>query len=589
MAKKLIAKTQYLNPNLPVDVPAFAKAISIEPETDELAKPRTDREALAKRGTIYTIFNVNGGAGFDTNLVSKVAHDVLHDSYFQSNNISPIQSLEKAIAEVKNKIVHMTNESIHADEPPAEFSIIAGVLWGNVMYVVQYGSAQSYLVREGEMRPINTISEGTFSAASGVVKDGDVIIFCSQEFGKKYPPNKLLSMSIGEQELLPDEACILVKFSVDMSAPANEPMDYGLPEIPRKKETPKMVKSMSKMFAKLKNIKLPARVEKTKPVDSIGYSMGGANVRLKRKKFKFTPGMLIAVIVIALAASIFFTAKNKSSKNVQVAEQAKQEIPTPVVEGAAKVAETPDEQVFYDIKIADAEATPDGLAVFSNVVVATDSQTGKIYVSDQTTAKFEAETTTAVGIKNTLNIGGKLGFTDNEGYKVYDLANEKISESYKQAGLGVTSAYLEYVYTISGDKINRYSKATDTLKESLWGQSASFSGAKSMAIAYSVYIITSDGKLESYTSGTKDTFTLSGDNTNLNSPSQVVADIDLENIYVADNGNGRVVAYDDKGKFVKEYKPKKDGAWSNIKAIGVSSNEKSLFVLSGSKVFKLEI
>ena len=422
MLKKLTVKTQYLNPTLPANVPAFAKAISIEPEGENIA---------LKRGTIYTIFNVSGGAGYDTDLVSKVAHDILHDSYFQSDNISPIQSLEKAISEVKDKIIHMTNESIHADEPPAEFNIIAGVLWGNVMYVVQYGNAQCYLVHEGDMKPINTISEGTYSAASGVVKDGDVIIFCSQEFGKKYPPSKLLGMSIGEQELLPDEACILVKFSVDTTFSPNETIDFGLPELPRKKEPSKILKSLSKMFAKLKTVK---------PVSSIGYSMGSASVKLRRRKFALTPHVLTILIIVALAISIFFTIKHKRNNPIKIAGQEKESVPAPVVEGAAKVSDSQDEEVFYDIKIADAEANPNGLAVFGNAVVVTDSQTGKIFISDQTTAKFDAEITTAVGIKNVLNIKGKLGFTDGEGYKVYDLVDKKIIENYKQSGLGVTSA-----------------------------------------------------------------------------------------------------------------------------------------------------
>src|SRR4029078_11769379 len=101
---------------------------------------------------------------------------------------------------VRDRVLQLSNETINPETPETNFNIIAGVLWGNVMYVVQYGQAQSYLIRGGDIRPINTIAKGTFSAASGIVKDDDVIILCSSEFGKKYPPDKLMSMSIGEQE-----------------------------------------------------------------------------------------------------------------------------------------------------------------------------------------------------------------------------------------------------------------------------------------------------------------------------------------------------------------------------------------------------
>lgn len=591
MNKKLTSKTQYLNPELPENAAGFAKAIFIEPENDD---------TVLKRGTIYSVFNVRGGAGYDTNLISKVVHDILHDSYFQSDNISPIQSLEKAISDVKEKIIHLTNESIHADEAPAEFSIIAGVLWGNVMYVVQFGSAQSYLVREGEIKPINTISEGSFSAASGVVKGDDVVIFCSQEFGKKYPPNKLLSMAIGEQELLAEEACLLVKFVVDTSFTASETIDFGIPEVSKSKSS-KFTRSFAKVF---QNIGLHLKVagskiftkkaKPIKPVETIGYSVG-TGIKLKKPtKLSLAtltkPGVLIVLVLIALAISIFLTTRNRTHKPAQVTNQQAQEPPKPLVQGAETTAPQPDDEVFYDIKITDPSANPTRLAVFKNTVVVADVTSGKIYLSDQTTAKFDPETSTYTNIQNLVNIKNKLGFTDNEGYKVYDITTNKIVENYKQTGLGVTSAYLNYVYAINGTQLNRYSKNDDnTLKASLWEQSNDFDGAKSMAIAYSIFVLTKDGKLESFSTGTKDNFVIKGDKLTLKNPTQVFADIDLKYIYVADSGNDRVVSYDAKGNFVKAYTPKNVGAWNTMSSIGVTPDEKTLFVLAGSKVYKIAL
>ena len=583
MYKKLIAKTQYLNPALPESIGSFSKGFSIEPENDD---------ALLKHGTIYAIFDVTAGSYYDTHLTQKVVYDILHASYFQSENISPIQSLEKAISDVKDKVTHLANESIRPDIAPAEFNIIAGVLWGNVMYMVQYGTAQCYLVRQGEIKPINTISEGTYAAASGVVKDGDVIIFCSKEFGRKYPPDKLLTMAIGEQDLTPQEACILLKFIVDTNFSPNEVVDFGLPEVTKRKRSVKnarLLQNVLRVFSELIQ-KLPKRLPKrTASVASI------KPVKLRSGKrfdwgFFAKPAVLAVIIVLALAISIGLTVRNRANKQPDtVPQEPAVEVPQPLVEGTSDTQEQPDEQVFYDIKISDVGANPTGIASFNNVVVTTDSASGKMFISDQTTAKFEAQTSTFVGIKNLINIGGKLGFTDNEGYKVYNLADGTAAESYKSSELGVTSAYLNYVYSINGDKLTRYSKNDATLEGSLWGQNENFSGAKSFSIAYSIYLITNDGKLESYTSGQKDSFAVSGEAAVLSNPTQVLADIDFKYIYVADNGNGRVVAFDDKGNFVKEYKPKKDGAWNDIRGISVTPNEKTLFLLNGSKVYKLSL
>ena len=174
-----------------------------------------------------------------------------------------------------------------------------------------------------------------------------------------------------------------------------------------------------------------------------------------------------------------------------------------------------------------------------------------------------------------------------EGYKVYDLAKKELSENYKHEGLGLTSAYTTFVYSIEGSKIMRYSKEKDdTLSGTLWGQNDEFLNARSMSVAYSIYVITQDGKLTQYTSGNKDDLTLKGDFGSLNNPVQVLADIDFDNVYLADKGNKRVVVFDDNGNFVKEYKAQNESRWEDMRGIGVSPDEKTLFVLSGSRVYK---
>ncbi len=604
MNKRLIAKTQYLNPTLPEGAAGFAKALAIEPENEDVR---------LKRGTIYSIFSIKGNSDYDTDLLGKVVHDILHNSYFQSDNISPIQSLEKAISDVKDKISHFTNETISNDEAPPEFSIIAGVLWGNVMYVVQYGEAQGYLVREGEIKPINTISEGGFSAASGVVRDGDVMILCSAEFGKKYPPTKLLSMAIGEEQLLPEETCILLKFNVDATFSPNEQVDFGLPEETYKKERRSMWTSLSTAVSKMKTkrnskklpvnaVMPPAIPVKNEVVSSIGDSPITNNNQAPSKtqgmrlrpsnslgKVAKKSGLITLAIALMLGASIFLTLRNRGTTTPVVPNTVAEQPTTvkPAVEGAEKVAEEPDEEVFYDIKIADQTANPNSLAVFNNSIVVSDVAGGKIFVSAQDVAKFEAETGTFNGIKNLINIKNKLGFVDSEGYKVYDLANEKIVESYKQSGLTVTSAYLDFVYSLEGTELKRYAKDEDVLTASTWAQSEEFANVQSITVAFSIYMVTSDGKLLKYTAGKKDDFTPTG--ITLTKPVQVLTDIEFDNIYVADAGSQSVFAVDEDGKLIKEYKPKKAGAWNDIRAIGISPDEKTMYVLNGSKVYKVAL
>lgn len=613
MNKRLTAKTQYLNPTLGENVRGFSKAISVEPDNDDL---------LIKRGTIFAVFSITGGSTFDTNLISKVVHDVLHDSYFQSDNISPIQSMEKAISEVRDRVIMLPNETISSDVQTPTFSIVTAVLWGNVIYVVQYGPAQSYLVREGSIKPIATMSEGTYAATSGVVRNDDVIILCSKEFGKKYPPEKLMSTALGEQELAEEDACVLLKFIIDTSFSQNEVVDFGLDkQVTKENVATKYVENLKRLFAKTRTHKKPTKltvpqdsnkIEITKAEIASITSLSGTGsvkgIKLKKPhKFSFAlllkPFVLIPLIAVALGISVFFTLKNKSKpatiKQPEATEIVKETTSsannesTPSDTDVKGAEDMQAEGIFYDLKLVDINAKPNGIAAFKNTVIVTDPTTGNMYASNMDQPKFEIIGKPYLGINNILNIGGKLGFTDNSGYKVYDITNDKLAEEYTfpadiTAPFGATSAYLSYVYNVNGDVLSRYSKSDSKLTGSVWAQTADFENAKSISVAYSIYVITGQGNLVSYTGGKKDKFELTGEKATLTNPVQVVADIDYKYIYVADAGNQRVAAYDDKGNFVKEFRAPREGLWNDIKKITVSPDEKTIFVLTGTKVYKVK-
>ena len=94
MNKKLSIKVQKISSPLPLSASAFSNAVIINPE---------DTTALLKKGALYAIFDVKANSNFDVLLTTKVVNDILHESYFMSETISPIQALEKAVLDVKYK------------------------------------------------------------------------------------------------------------------------------------------------------------------------------------------------------------------------------------------------------------------------------------------------------------------------------------------------------------------------------------------------------------------------------------------------------------------------------------------------------
>ena len=268
MNKKLTAKIQKLVPMLGENEVVFSTSIAIEP---------AERDLILKKGSIYTVFDLKSPNPINVSLITKVINDVLFDSYYHSDNISPIQSLEKSIVNINEKLTHFANESRSEDAthqledgtPVAQkvvFNIIAGVLWGNVLYIVQYGQGKSFLMRQGEVKEVSATTEGNFSVASGVVKDDDVIILCTDKFAGSYPPEKLLGTALSSNDLDPEQSCTILKFLVDTEFTGDEIVDFNI-------EKANKGSKLGDMFTNIKD-KLPKKEQKEEQIATLAGAVG---------------------------------------------------------------------------------------------------------------------------------------------------------------------------------------------------------------------------------------------------------------------------------------------------------------------------
>ncbi|KKS02999.1 MAG: hypothetical protein UU64_C0004G0058 [candidate division WWE3 bacterium GW2011_GWF2_41_45] len=596
MKKKLTAKIQEINPTLQQFSTSFSKCLVIEPESKEI---------LLKKGSIYAVYEVTGTANFDTALTDRVLRDILHNSYFQSDNISPIQSLEKAIVEAKEKILQLSNDALSAEPAAVQLNVTAGVLWGNVFYAVGVGDADSYLMREGGVKPIEAVSEGTFTAASGIVKDEDVVILCSRQFSKNYPPQKLLSTRIAEQNLKENEACILLKFIIDTSFTEEEVIDFGLEKQASKNRKREQVEKI--ILGARKSVEKAAPLAKKftglfakKKQTTSRIDISGVNKKQGIKINKKVVFLLPVLGVILIGALIWQLAGKKSPPKVPE-QQVQNETPAEVTqpqEQTINIAEiTKDDgqykvlrvtpEIFYDIKITDQSAEPGEIVSVAEYLIVSDTTSGKIYKSVTDTAKFEAETASYPGIKSLINANGKVGFLQNNKFYSYSPATPSDITSFDMPGVEIINTYSDYLYGITADKLNRYQKDGAQYTETLWGQNAEFQNARSLTVAYSIYLLTSNGTLTKYTSGNKNTFEVKGLNNTLAGATKVITDIDFDNIYILDPPNQRVVVLDDEGVLIKQYTHEPQASWDSLKNITVTSDESTIYLLNGSKVMTL--
>ncbi len=624
MNKKLTAKIQKLVPILTENETGFSTSLAIEP---------TERDLILKKGSVYTVFDINSPVELNVSLICKVINDVLFDSYYHSDNISPIQSLEKAIVDINEKITNLAvqEQTVKGKQPVSDqkvtFNILAGVLWGNVLYIVQYGNAKSFLMREGEINKVSSTSEGNFSVASGVVKDDDVIVLCSENFSNKYPPDKLLDTSLSSNDLEHNQSCMILKFMVDTEFTEDEVIDFSLKKDKKMPKVSSMLEGIKKMTAK--------KETKDKPIATLAGAVGDAptekqnnppNIKLKSHmgpRYKITSKSLLVVVLlllgISMGATIILRNRGDKDEQIQTGEQEEGDTTTLTVpkEFNKPESETPKKQPqpekqleepvppvpekeepdslervaaqpFYDIKLADETANPTDIALFNNTVVVTDTTSGKIFTSDLDTPKFTALENTFPGIKSAVNYDGKLNFADDAGYKAYDLINKTVSESYA-GDFGTSGRYLGNIYSSEGATLVKYVTSGDELTSSTWGEGAEFSNAKAISISYSVYLISGDGTLSVFTQGEKTDFEISGLDKPLSNPSDIITSTAFDNIYVADKGNSRVLVLTTEGKLVRQLKAEKDADWNDIRSISVNSNETKMFLLSGSKVFELDL
>lgn len=144
--------------------------------------------------------------------------------------------------------------------------------------------------------------------------------------------------------------------------------------------------------------------------------------------------------------------------------------------------------------------------------------------------------------------------------------------------LDTTGSILKYVGTGSGfgNKVAYFAS----------GVTPDVSKTVSMAIDSDVWILASDGTISKYTKGTQDNFAVSGLDTPLKNPTQIVTSVNLNNVYILDKGNERVVVLKKDGSFVAQYASDTVRTTSRI---DISEKDKKIYLLSQGNVYQLDL
>ena len=142
-----------------------------------------------------------------------------------------------------------------------------------------------------------------------------------------------------------------------------------------------------------------------------------------------------------------------------------------------------------------------------------------------------------------------------------------------------------YILNTEQGNIIKYSnelKGNNWLSES----TEEFKNAQSMAIDGSIYVLNSDGIITRYFQGKKAEEIKPKLEKQLAGENKIFTGNDFKNLYLSDPKNKRVIVLNKQGELINQYT---NDELSNLQDFWVTKDEKDIYLLSGKKVFKLEL
>lgn len=542
--------------------------------------------------------------------IGKEIIGTLEEEYFtlETKNLS---SIKQAVQTINSKI-------------PSSFSncfILASIV-NNVLYVFIKGKGQVLLKRADTVGKILVPqSEEELVCASGFLVDNDIIILENASFEENVSKETLASAL--NLETIQDSADALAKniqekadagaaiicyktsdekpLTEDSQAPPNQAEQEKVIELPHPTRA---------IFGKFQSL-------------FIAYSSVGKKSLHKAKRIflgyiRFSPFKWITLF-IALAIALFFIISvtvtiqrqknqktqeafnqifNKAAKkydegqnlltlNRNLARDELEEAEDIIVKGKGQFEKGSEEEKklteLLDKTIAAIKET-EGANV--NLQQVSPDSTGMIgYQANNTayaTSKIFAQT------KEAMFAAGKDGI--DEINKQTGKVQEIIDNSNAWTDIGGFGAYMGNLYLLDKktNQIYKFIKSNSSYTKATYfpTEEKSMSNAVSLAIDGSIYVLQTDGNVEKFTKGKKETFSLSGLPLPLSSPQKIATDLETQNIYILDPNNNRIVVVNKTGAFQTQYQSPHIKQATDFE---VNEKDKTILILSQNKIYKVQM
>jgi len=254
-----------------------------------------------------------------------------------------------------------------------------------------------------------------------------------------------------------------------------------------------------------------------------------------------------------------------------------------------------------DLATAGGGLSPAGLVLIGDTLYSYESADNSILSASLEDQSVAIESAGAIdgnllkGIPLTTNLF--LLYTSADNFYEYNIADASFTKrSVESANVDKTikdfNTYLGRIYTLDtkNNQIFRHEKsANDWGSGTAWitDDSLDVTNANSIAVDGSVYVAKNNGEVWKLFAGGKDEdFKTSTIDPAFSNPTKIHAAPDLDNVYVLDPNNKRIVVLNENGGLVNQYF---SDSFDNLKDFTVSESNNAIYLLNGNNIYKIDL
>lgn len=503
----------------------------------------------------------------------------------------------------------------------------------NLLYISSHGNHHAFLLRDNQLTHL-TPQDGNSQLISGHLKVGDRLLFITNSFSELEDQEALKKLLETPLEQFDDEVDSIWRRSQQITTPQKQPIaailvDYHGDQL----EIP------------ASNLEKPSASQKTTP-SIIILALSGI-LRLVPKSLKARIAILLILILLAsIPVGFSLINRNKTQKTDQIntiiadardklnqAEAAKDSDPNLAKQKLDEAKKSIDEALTQAPQNTDAknlkkqidQQSPAILKIFNVIDFPTfltldlikpgfqakrmSNSLGKILMLDdskKTLVLIELASKTnqilagadQLGQAQAASLNGDFAFvySTDKGIVRVDTKNQKSAVAVKP------DSEWGKIIDIYGFGGNIY--ILDILKNQIWKyipaassysdknpyfkdtKGIDFSNAKKMEIDSSIWILSSGNEIKKYTQGVQDNFSVQGLDKNLSSVNSFYVSDAVDNIYLLDSGNSRLIVLDKKGQYKSQYQGDK---FKTADDLVVDEQAKKIYLLESNKIYQVDL